>query len=136
MSYTQKLTLGQRLADKLAIGMGSWYFLIIQTLLLLFWVIGNVTFGNPFDPYPFIFLNLLLSFQAAYAAPIIMMSSNRKEEIDRKRSIDIYDLEKDDHVFLEKLIEHINNHFHAMNKRIDTLEDKVTIKKRLTKTSK
>ncbi len=79
------LTIGQRIADDVASTMGSWKFIIIQSIILLFWIILNVTaFIQQWDPYPFILLNLALSFQAAYAAPFIMMSQNRQQDIDRK----------------------------------------------------
>jgi len=79
------LTLGQRIADKVAATMGSWPFIIIQSGVLLVWIILNVTaYVERWDPYPFILLNLALSFQAAYAAPFIMMSQNRQQDIDRK----------------------------------------------------
>lgn len=120
-----QLSLGQFLADKIAYGMGSWSFLIIQTLILFFWIIFNIISLSNFDPYPFVFLNLVLSFQAAYAAPIIMMSSNRQEEIDRDRSIKIYNLEKQQHENLVKLIDHIDNHFHDLNKKIIDIESKI-----------
>lgn len=78
------ITLGQRIADKVASGMGSWGFIIIQSTLLVFWIILNLlAWIRHWDPYPFIFLNLALSFQAAYAAPIIMMSQNRQAAKDR-----------------------------------------------------
>ena len=118
----REITLGQYLADKLASGMGSWLFLIIQTTLLASWVLFNVMSSNKFDPYPFVFLNLVLSFQAAYAAPIIMMSGNRREAIDRSRNIKIYNLEKSEHEQLAKLVIHIDNHFHQLNTRITLLE--------------
>jgi uncharacterized membrane protein len=80
----ERLTLGQRIADKVAATMGSWRFIIIQSIVLLLWVALNVTaYLQHWDPYPFILLNLALSFQAAYAAPFIMMSQNRQQEIDR-----------------------------------------------------
>ncbi len=79
------LTIGQRIADTVAATMGSWKFIIIQSIILLFWIVLNVTaFIQQWDPYPFILLNLALSFQAAYAAPFIMMSQNRQQDIDRK----------------------------------------------------
>lgn len=79
------LTPGQRIADAVAAGMGSWRFIIIQTTILIFWIAANVTaWINHWDPYPFILLNLALSFQAAYAAPFIMMSQNRQQDIDRQ----------------------------------------------------
>ena len=80
-----KLTLGQRIADDVAAMMGSWTFIIIQSGLLFIWIVLNITaYVQQWDPYPFILLNLALSFQAAYAAPFIMMSQNRQQDIDRK----------------------------------------------------
>jgi uncharacterized membrane protein len=81
------LTIGQRVADKVAATMGSWPFIIVQTLILFVWIVLNVTaYVEKWDPYPFILLNLALSFQAAYAAPFIMMSQNRQQDIDRKEA--------------------------------------------------
>ncbi len=78
------LTFGQRIADHFANIMGSWSFIIIQSIVLALWVMINVmAFVWRWDPYPFILLNLALSFQAAYAAPIIMMSQNRQAAKDR-----------------------------------------------------
>lgn len=78
------LTAGQRIADTVASTMGSWKFIIIQTTILFFWIALNITaWIEHWDPYPFILLNLALSFQAAYAAPFIMMSQNRQQDIDR-----------------------------------------------------
>lgn len=79
------LTLGQRIADTVAATMGSWRFIIIQSTILSAWIVLNVTaWINHWDPYPFILLNLALSFQAAYAAPFIMMSQNRQQDVDRQ----------------------------------------------------
>jgi len=79
-----ELTLGQRIADKVARGMGSWTFIIWQSIFVLVWMIMNVlAYFNHWDPYPFILLNLLFSTQAAYAAPVIMMAQNRQSERDR-----------------------------------------------------
>ncbi|MGE3143112.1 MAG: DUF1003 domain-containing protein [Hyphomonadaceae bacterium] len=75
------------MADAVAGIVGSWRFVLIQSVLLLGWIAWNAMGSRPVDPYPFILLNLLLSFQAAYTAPIIMMSQNRQEDIDRARSI-------------------------------------------------
>jgi uncharacterized membrane protein len=84
-----ELTLGQKIADQVAATMGSWRFIIIQSVLLAIWVVLNVTaYVQRWDPYPFILLNLALSFQAAYAAPFIMMSQNRQQDIDRKEAED------------------------------------------------
>jgi len=82
------LTLGQKVADAVAATMGSWSFIIIQSVILLVWIVLNVTafFVMKWDPYPFILLNLALSFQAAYAAPFIMMSQNRQQDVDRREA--------------------------------------------------
>ncbi|MCA3279262.1 MAG: DUF1003 domain-containing protein [Roseomonas sp.] len=88
---TPELTLGERLSDLVAAIVGSWRFILIQSGLLVAWLIANVALGGgAWDPYPFILLNLMLSFQAAYTAPIIMMSQNRQADIDRIRSIADY----------------------------------------------
>ena len=85
------LTPGQRIADAVAANMGSWRFIIIQSTILAFWIALNITaWIRHWDPYPFILLNLALSFQAAYAAPFIMMSQNRQQDIDRQRAEDDY----------------------------------------------
>jgi uncharacterized membrane protein len=84
-SHTGGLTIGQRIADAVAATMGSWKFIIIQSIILMFWIALNITaYVQQWDPYPFILLNLALSFQAAYAAPFIMMSQNRQQDIDRR----------------------------------------------------
>lgn len=80
----EKLTPGERVADKVAATMGSWRFIIIQSIVLSFWIVLNaLAWIHHWDPYPFILLNLALSFQAAYSAPIIMMSQNRQASKDR-----------------------------------------------------
>jgi uncharacterized membrane protein len=80
----EKLTIGQKIADNFASIMGSWPFIIVQSCILIIWVTLNIlAWVNHWDPYPFILLNLALSFQAAYAAPIIMMSQNRQSDKDR-----------------------------------------------------
>lgn len=80
-----------RLADKVASFGGSWKFIISFSVGMAIWIIVNLSFASkPFDPYPFILLNLVLSTVAALQAPIIMMSQNRKEEKDRQRAINDY----------------------------------------------
>ena len=88
---SQQLTVGQRVADQVAVTMGSWSFIIIQSAVLMVWIVLNVTaYIERWDPYPFILLNLVLSFQAAYAAPVIMMSQNRQQDIDRREAASDY----------------------------------------------
>ncbi len=84
--YADTMTFGERIADKVAAFGGSWSFIIIFLAALLLWVITNIilaTYGRALDPYPFIFLNLILSMIAAIQAPIIMMSQNRQAAKDR-----------------------------------------------------
>ena len=83
-AHRKQRRLGQRIADGVAGGMGSWFFIVSQTLFVIAWMALNlIGWKNHWDPYPFILLNLLFSTQAAYAAPIIMMSQNRQNERDR-----------------------------------------------------
>lgn len=80
-----------KISDRVASFGGSWKFIIIFLIVMLSWIIINVSWlARPFDPYPFILLNLILSTIAALQAPIIMMSQNRKEEKDRQRAINDY----------------------------------------------
>ena len=86
-------TAGQRLADLVASTIGSWRFIIFQSSAIAIWITGNVLTGRgAWDPYPFILLNLLLSFQAAYTAPAIMMSQNRQSEQDRRHAENDYEI--------------------------------------------
>ena len=85
------LTRGQRFADVVTGTVGSWRFIIIQSGILLLWIAANITaWVSHWDPYPFILLNLALSFQAAYTAPFILMSQNREQEIDRQAAHEDY----------------------------------------------
>jgi uncharacterized membrane protein len=90
--HEERLSTGARLADGFAKIVGSWTFIIIQSGILTIWVALNiVAFIRHWDPYPFILLNLVLSFQAAYASPIIMMSQNRQGERDRIQAQNDYE---------------------------------------------
>jgi len=74
-----------KVADRITAIVGSWKFVVVQSMVLLFWIIANVmAVWDGWDPYPFILLNLVLSFQAAYTAPIIMISQNKQAEKDRQ----------------------------------------------------
>ncbi len=85
-------TFADRAADTVAATVGSWRFIVIQSTLLIGWLVFNSVSAQRVDPYPYILLNLMLSFQAAYTAPIIMMSQNRQSEVDRRRSIDDFEI--------------------------------------------
>ena len=101
-------TVGQRLADRVAVVMGSWKFIIIQSIILTIWIILNVTaFINHWDPYPFILMNLMLSLQAAYTAPIIMMSQNRQSERDRIEARNDYHINQKAEEEVRVILEHL-----------------------------
>jgi uncharacterized membrane protein len=103
------LTRGQRLADVVAATIGSWRFIVIQSTAIVLWITGNVLTGaSAWDPYPFILLNLLLSFQAAYTAPAIMMSQNRQSELDRRHAQSDYEINVKAELEIELLHEKID----------------------------
>jgi uncharacterized membrane protein len=90
-THAAELTTGQRIADGVATTMGSWTFIIVQSIILAVWIVLNlIAWMQHWDPYPFILLNLALSFQAAYAAPFIMISQNRQADRDRHQAEEDY----------------------------------------------
>ena len=100
----EDITFGQKAADILARFAGSWAFVISFTLFLIGWIIANILLlKEPFDPYPFILLNLILSCIAAIQAPLIMMSQNRQEEKDRKRSEGDYKINLKSEIIVEDM---------------------------------
>ncbi len=127
----ERLTIGQRIADGVAATMGSWRFIIIQSCILLAWLILNsIALINHWDSYPFILLNLALSFEAAYAAPIIMMSQNRQATKDRLTAESDYHCNVKGEEEIRHIMEHLDHqdtvilrilqHMEAHNK--ETLE--------------
>ncbi len=105
----QQRTFGERIADAVAARVGSWPFIIVQSALLLAWVMANgflihAWLGDrPFDPYPFILLNLLLSFQAAYTGPVVMMSQNRQTARDRDEAEHDYEVNREAFAALKQI---------------------------------
>lgn len=92
-SFHEKLTYGDRLADQVAAFGGSWRFIILFGLTILLWVTANIwLLSRPLDPYPFIFLNLILSMLASVQAPVIMMSQNRQTAKDREAAAHDYEV--------------------------------------------
>ena len=107
--FGERRTIGERLADGVAGRVGSWPFIIVQSLLLGLWIVANGFLirdwlgGRPFDPYPFILLNLALSFQAAYTGPVVMMSQNRQAAKDRDEAEHDYAINREALDRLERL---------------------------------
>jgi uncharacterized membrane protein len=89
--HIESYSVGDKIADKVAAGMGSWKFIIWQSIFVVIWMIANIIgFIRHWDAYPFILLNLIFSTQAAYSAPIIMMSQNRQNARDRIKAEEDY----------------------------------------------
>jgi len=116
----EQLTVGERLADKIAFFGGSWGFIIFFFAFILVWMMINVVVftTKPFDPYPFILLNLILSCIAAIQAPIIMMSQNRKEQKDRKRSENDYKINLKAELEIQLLHEKLDHLMIHQNKKL------------------
>jgi uncharacterized membrane protein len=113
--------LGSRIADKVTGFLGSWRFIIIQTIVVAIWVVGNLYLFFHFDPYPFIFLNLAFSTQAAYAAPLILLASNRAAVRDRltlEHAADQSDVE-------EKQNERLLGGNTEILKKVEALEERI-----------
>jgi len=117
---SKDLTPAQRIADKIAGFGGSWTFILSFFLFLLLWMAINVFIlvKRPFDPFPFILLNLILSCLAAIQAPVIMMSQNRKEEKDRKRSQNDYKVNLKAELEIKLLHEKIDHMIIDQNQRM------------------
>jgi uncharacterized membrane protein len=105
--HEERMTVGARIADKVASSVGSWPFIIIQSTFLALWlVLNSVAWFYHWDSAPFILLNLMLSFQAAYSAPFVMMSQNRQAEKDRLTAVNDYQTDQKG----EEEIRHIMGH--------------------------
>jgi uncharacterized membrane protein len=119
------LTFGQKLADKVAAFGGSWTFIITFFSFILIWMIINIWFlaTRPFDPFPFILLNLILSCLAAIQAPIIMMSQNRQEQKDRQRSEHDYKINLKAELEIKLLSEKIDHLLAHQNKKLLEIQE-------------
>jgi uncharacterized membrane protein len=124
-THEDSLSFGQKIADKVANGMGSWPFIIIQSVIVFIWMVLNIVgFIQHWDPYPFILLNLLFSTQAAYAAPIIMMAQNRQSQRDRVQAEADYKTNLEAKLEIEALQEALNNlELNKLDKIIRLLEE-------------
>ena len=120
-----KSTFGEKMSDKVAAIVGSWKFILIQSTIIIIWITFNaqvpesgLKVGNlvikPWDPYPFIFLNLTLSFQAAYTAPIIMMSQNRQSQIDRQHAEEDYRVNREAKADVEHIKQELRRAHHKL----------------------
>ena len=130
--HNESLSFGSRLADAVASGMGSWKFIIVQTILVILWMTLNlVAYVGHWDVYPFILLNLVFSTQAAYAAPIIMMAQNRQSDRDRTQALADYQTNVDAKKEIEALTIKLNSlEVEKLDKIIRMLDElKITTEK-------
>ena len=115
----KSLTFGERSADRVAGSVGSWRFILWQSAILSVWIALNaVAWIEAWDPYPFILLNLFLSMQAAYTAPMLMMSQNRQAQLDRSRAEHDYQI----NLKAEAEIRHVLLHLEAQNRALLELQ--------------
>lgn len=130
-THKDSLTFWQKIADLVANGMGSWTFIVAQTIFVLAWMVLNIVgWMYHWDVYPFILLNLLFSTQAAYAAPIIMMSQNRQWERDRAHAEADYETNIEAKKEIEELQKKLNKiEVEKLDKILTLLEKKNTSKK-------
>lgn len=119
------ISLGQRVADEVAAFGGSWTFIISFGVILILWIVINsvILLIHPFDPYPFILLNLMLSSIAAFQAPIIMMSQNRQEEKDRQRAQHDYLINLKAEMEIRNLQINMKKLFEIQHKQMQMLEE-------------
>jgi uncharacterized membrane protein len=124
-----KLTFGQRVADRMADVAGSWGFILSFCGALIFWIILNIIIlTKPFDAFPFILLNLVLSCIAAIQAPIIMMSQNRQEAKDRQRAENDYEINLKSEIILEDIhakIVALNKQQQHLSRKIEDIEKNI-----------
>ena len=129
-AYAAGLTTGQKISDAVAKTVGSWKFILIQSACIFAWISYNsMNNTNTWDPYPFILLNLMLSFQAAYTAPAIMMSQNRLSEIDRQQASNDYEVNVKAELEIELLHQKIDllkeKELLALTKAVEALSEKL-----------
>lgn len=119
------MTLGEKLADTVANVLGSWTFIGIQLSLILFWVILNSASKTKIDEYPYSFLNLILGIQSAMACPILLISGNRQEKIDRKRAIENLEIDKISLDDLKKISKKIEDQFKHLDHDLEVVLDEI-----------
>jgi uncharacterized membrane protein len=121
--HDEQLTRGDKIADAVAALVGSWRFIIVQSIILLAWIVLNaIAWAYRWDPYPFILLNLALSFQAAYSAPFVMMSQNRQAAKDRLTAENDYRTDMKGEEEIRHILAHLEHQDTLIIKIIERLE--------------
>ena len=126
--FSDQAPVGARIADDVTAFLGSWRFILIQTVIVLVWIAGNIVLLFDFDPFPFILLNLAFSTQAAYAAPLILLAGNRQALRDRltlEHAASEADLEEKQNVELLEGNKAISESNSEILKRVEGLEKRI-----------
>jgi uncharacterized membrane protein len=134
VEFEKKLGMGQVIADRVAAAVGSWPFIIVQSVILVAWIAANLYLVTravlhpgglkAWDPYPFILLNLVLSFQAAYTGPVVMMSQNRQAEKDRLTAQQDFEVNRKAEEEIEVIMRHLlyqDEQIRKMSAQLDAL---------------
>ncbi|HEX6548811.1 MAG TPA: DUF1003 domain-containing protein [Candidatus Dormibacteraeota bacterium] len=122
--HVDEATFGERLADRVATGIGSWRFLIIQSFLIALWVALNIIgIIGRWDPYPFILLNLCFSLQAAYTGPVLLVANNRSAQLDRLRLEHTAEVEDAAEKMTIQVLEEIQRNTEATVKILERIKD-------------
>jgi uncharacterized membrane protein len=122
----ERLTSSQRAADRVAAIVGSWWFIGTQSVVLLGWASLNVTAAvHHWDPYPFILMNLFLSLQAAYTAPVLMMSQNRLAARDRLEAHNDYEINRKAEEEVRAVLDHLSAQDQALTRIVEALASRL-----------
>jgi uncharacterized membrane protein len=127
-AMTDEAPLGARIADAVTTFMGSWKFIVIQTVIVVIWISGNIWLAFNFDPFPFILLNLAFSTQAAYAAPLILLAGNRQSLRDRltlEHAADEADIEEKQNIELLEGNKALSESNSEILKQVEGLEQRI-----------
>lgn len=132
----EEMSMGARIADQVAATVGSWPFIIVQSIILAVWlVLNSIAWVYRWDPYPFILLNLALSFQAAYSAPFVMMSQNRQAVKDRLTAENDYKTDMKSEEEIRHIMEHLDHQdavILQIVQRLETQTQRIEQQERLT----
>lgn len=127
-AFAEEAPLGARIADRVTGFIGSWKFLVVQTVIVIIWIAGNIILLFDFDPFPFILLNLAFSTQAAYAAPLILLAGNRQSLRDRmtlEHAADETDIEEKQNVELLEGNRQLSEGNREILKQVEALEQRI-----------
>lgn len=122
VKHHDEASFGERLADRIAAGIGSWRFLIIQTGAVIAWIsLNTIGLIARWDVFPFVLLNLLFSVQAAYTGPVLLLAGNRQSDRDRQLAEHDFQVNQDAHALIDKLLAELARNTEATLKILGTV---------------